>query len=282
MKSTLSFLLIVFVSVTISCKDRDPGIYFIDQTGLDLYWHHTFGLDKGRYILFGFSSAETQSDEFELKFDYTIKGREILIKLRETVSKGKCPEFPGSWGKECTSNGTVFIPENALSQGQYKFILEIEGRKVTSTLTIDPEKYTIQIPQNDLLSSRISAVYPVPKNLLFGSIGFVGGTDENLARTLISELEKLGLTPVTVPDYPYRDLDAVHSKHLEKEFREPNNYSISILMNLNATDAKTVFEKVAAYYEATDKKLRIGLYCSNNMEQINGGPGDQLTEFYKK
>jgi len=99
MKSTLSFLLIVFISATISCKDRDPGIRFVKQTGLDLYWHHTFGLDKGRYILLGFSSARPQPEEFELKFDYTIKGREILIKLRETISKGKCQEYPGSWGK---------------------------------------------------------------------------------------------------------------------------------------------------------------------------------------
>lgn len=281
MKRTSCFLLILVISVTISCKDKDPGLQFAENTGLDLYWHHTAGLDKGRYLLLSFMSAKAQRDEFEFKFVYTIKGREILIQLRETISKGKCQLYPGPWGDECTSRGDIFIPESELSQGTYKFILQVDDRKVTSTLIVDAEKYTLQIPSNDFFKTRITTVYPAPENLVFGSIGYVGAANAQLAQTLIADLEKLGLTVAKVPDYPYRDLGGGSIKHLATEFWEPDNYMVSVLFQLNSTDVRTVFEMVRNYYESTGRKLQIGLFCSNNMEQLTGGPGSQLDVFYK-
>ena len=280
MKRIVLFVLIAFVSFTISCKDRDPGLRLIENTGLDLYWHHTAGLDKGRYLLFSFMSAKAQQDQFEFKFDYKIQGRDILIQLRETVSKGKCQEFPGPWGNECTSRGDVFIRESELLQGQYNFILEVDDRKVSSILNFDGEKYTLKIPANDFLSSQISTVYPTPKNLIFGSIGYFQSTDAHLADSLIADLEKLGLKKADIPDYPYRDLGPDGIEHLKTHFWEPNNYSISLLFDLNTSDVKTVFENVRKYYNLTGKKLRISLFCSNNMEQLNGGPDTELDVFY--
>jgi len=166
MKRALHFLLIIAVSLTISCKERDPGLRFAENTELSLYWHHTARLDKGRCLLLSFMSAKAQRDEFEFKFDYKIQGQEILIKLRETVSKGKCQHYSGPWDDECTSRGDILIPENEIPQGQYKFIVQVDDQKVISTLDIDAEKYTLQIPANDFLNSNITTVYPAPKNLI--------------------------------------------------------------------------------------------------------------------
>ncbi|KAA6432726.1 hypothetical protein FEM33_23695 [Dyadobacter flavalbus] len=281
MKRISCFLQILIISVCVSCKDKDPGLQFAGNTGLDLYWHHTAGRDKGRYLLLSFMSAKAQRDKFEFKFEYRIKGREILIQLRETVSKGKCQIYPGPWGDECTSRGDVFIPESELTQGTYRFILQVDDRKVMSTLIVDPEKYTLQIPSNEFFNSKITTVYPTPENLIFGSIGYTGTENAKLATALIADFEKLGLTVAKVPDYPYRDLGGGSFKHLETKFWEPDHYMVSVLLQLNSSDVRTVFEMVRKYYESTGKKLQIGLFCSNNMEQLTGGPDSQLDAFYK-
>lgn len=276
MKRTSYLLVVVFLSITIGCRDKDPGLRFAENTGLNLYWHHTALPEKGRGLVLSFTSAKAQRDEYEFKFDYKIRGQEILITLQETLHKGKCQEFPGSWGNECTSRGDIFISESELSQGQYKFIVEVNDQKVISTFTIDAEKYTLQIPGNGFFNSHITSVYPAPKNLIFGSIGYFGMDNKHLADTLIANFEKLGLTGATIPDHPYSDLGGSSIKHLKTDFWEPNNFSVAILLHLNSADVRTVFEMVRKYHALTDKKLRIGLYSSNNMEQLLGGPNSEL------
>jgi hypothetical protein len=130
------------------------------------------------------------------------------------------------------------------------------------------------------LNGNITTVYPAPKNLIFGSIGYLGAENAQLADTLIANLEKLGLTAATIPDHPYRDLGGSTIKHLKTEFWEPNNYSVLLLFQLNSSDVRTVFEMVRKYYDLTGKKMRIGLYCSNNMEQLTGEPESKLDVFY--
>lgn len=279
MKRTLHFFLIAFGSIAIGCKDHDLGLRLAENTGLSLYWHHTAGLDKGRYLLFSFMSAKAQRNEFKFKFDYRIRGREILITLRESVSRGQCQEYPGPWGNECTSRGDISIPESELSEGQYHFIVQVNDRKVTSTLIVDAEKYTLQIPVNDFFNSSIASVYPAPKNLIFGSIIYTGVENAHLVDALVAELGKLGLSATTIPDHPYQHLGQV--KHLKTEMWEPNNYKISLLFHQNSTSVETVFEMVRKYYDLSGRKFGIGLYCSNNMEQLTGGPGGELKVFYR-
>lgn len=122
-------------------------------------------------------------------------------------------------------------------------------------------------------------MYPTPENLIFGSIGYTGKAKAKLATTLIADLEKLGLTVAKVPDYPYRDLGGSGIKHLETQFWEPDHYMVSVLFQLNSSDVQTVFEMVRKYYESTGRQLQIGLFCSNNMEQLTGGPDNQLNVF---
>lgn len=279
MKRTSSFLLIALISVCISCKDRDPGLRSIDENGLSLYWHHTFGLDKGRYLLFSFMSAVQQRDRYEYVFDYEIKGREITVKLRETISTGQCPSFPGSWGDLCTSRGDIYIPENELSVGQYKLILQVKNKRVVSTFTVEADKYTLQVPSNDFFTNSISTVYPMPANLIFGSIYYQGATTKRFADALIADFEKLGLTVANLPDYPYRDMP-IKQDHLSEIYVAPDFHAIWILFRLNGVDIKTAFETAQKHYALSGKEIGLSLYCSNNMEQLTGSTHDELKAYY--
>ncbi len=260
-------LLLWFV-LSAGCKNRDE-LNVMDDEGLSLYWHHAADTEKGRCLFMSFMTTKPSRDKADYKFEYQIQGRVIDVRLVEKISKGKCQVFPGPDGDQCQSWGDIFIPETALSEGSYEFRLRTGKTLVTSDLIVGKNQYELKVPVNSYFATGIPFVYAIPKNIVFGSIGYYGKENEVFAKALIDELSNAGLKPGTIPSHPYRYLMEDRQTHLAKSFWEPDQYSINLLFSWDGDFAK-VAEICKKHFEQSKKQLGIGLWNSNFMEQIIG------------
>ncbi len=84
------------------------------------------------------------------------------------------PSSGGDDPNKCNASGEFYLTDKELSNGIYSLTIIMPNFKVTSELTITDEKFTLDIPANKYLSSSIKYVYPIPKNILFGSVVYRG------------------------------------------------------------------------------------------------------------
>lgn len=244
-------------------KDPDPVVERMNSEGFGLYWHHEVFSEQGRGLLFGFSALKGTQTDYDLKFSYDIKGNIIRVRLVDVIEKGPClidPGFTPNGTSDCQPDGTIFIPDKSLSNGDYVFELVTKDFKVTSRLNVTSEKVSLDIPTNEHFSSTIPAVFPIPEGILLGSLIYSGSENEKFARSFINELSSLGIKPATLPDLSYRHLDVKQNGNLMQRYWEPDNHSISLLYHYD--DARPVFELARKYLGLSEQKLQIYLYTS--------------------
>lgn len=268
MKRLFHFLLITLTAFCTHCKNRDE-LNIMDDEGLSLYWQHVANVEKGRHLFLSFSNAKPSSNRAEYKFEYKIQGRVIDVRLVEKIDKGKCPVFPGPWGDQCQSRGDLYIPETELAEGTYQFRLQTGKTTVASELIVGDNQYELKVPASPHFTTNIPVVYAIPKHIVFGSAYYYGKENELFVQALVEDLTKAGLKPAAIPAHPYAYLPEDAQTHLQKRFWEPDSYLINFLFSYDGDFGK-IAEICKKHFEQSQKRVGIGLWNSDFMEQITG------------
>lgn len=248
-----------------SCEN-DDRLSIPTINGLSLYWDHEVFGDEGRRLRFEGSTTDEFDNNYELEFNTSVEDKSITVRLTKSIDKGKCQFFPmpvvgDDDPNKCNSSGDFYLSDKELDNGVYSLKIIMPSFEVTSELTVTDEKVTLKIPTNNFLKSSIENVYPIPPNLLFGSLVYQGSSNTIDAEIFLDNLSKLGLIQTTVPDYPYRHLTVDENGNRPVSHWEPDNHSIGFLYKMNNTGFKTIFEESKKYFNQTN--LNIYLYTSN-------------------
>lgn len=280
-KTTLG-LILTLVSI-FSCDNNDSlSIPTID--GLSLYWDHEIFGDEGRRLRFEATTNNEFDNDYDLEFQTSINDKTITATLTKTIDKGKCQWFPMPTAGDddpsnCNASGVFYLADKELSNGTYSLTITTPTFRVTSKLTITDELATIDIPANEHLSSSIKYVYPIPKNILFGSVFYKGSNNTDDANEFLVYLSNLGLIETTVPNYPYRHLAVDETGRLTNSNWQDDNYSIGVLYKMNNVDIKTIFEESKKYFDQTN--LNISLFTSNG-DEAHFSKSEGITIVYSK
>lgn len=253
--------LILLLIAIFSCDHDDLSIPPIQ--GLSLYWHHDVFGDEGRGLQFEATTTNTFDNNYDLVFNTTVVNKTIIVRLTNSIDKGKCPYFPGLVAGDptkCNASGEFYISDKQLDPGVYTLKVITPSFEVTSTLTVTTEKVTWIIPTNPFVACSIEHVYPIPPNLLYGTIVYQGSTNTNDAKNFLAYLTSLGLSQTTVPNYPYRYLTVDENGQPPVSDWEPDYHSIGLLFKMNNIDFKTIVEKSKEYFN--QRNLNIYLYTS--------------------
>ncbi|MEQ1587659.1 MAG: hypothetical protein ABL895_17365 [Cyclobacteriaceae bacterium] len=231
--------------------------------GLSLYWDHEVG-NKERNLRFEFYGRTELENSYKLVFDYSINKRDILIELVNKIDNGKCPSFPGPKGGDlCSPRGGFSIPDSVLLEGAYKISLKTPDFQTDSELIVSENKYTLTVLPNEYFSSSIKEIYPIPKNLLFGSVVYSGDENTKFATDFFNDLLILGLTKTTVPNYPYRYLSVNEEGKAISSHWPPANHALGFLyaMHNNFDDIVNLAKE-----HVNKANIKIYLYSGNGDE----------------
>lgn len=275
MKAKIIFIGFI-LSIGLNGCQKD-GIYrnsLSGSEGLSLYWNHRIFGEEGRGFIFEFYENQRDENFYELIFKYDIdnKRKDIDIYLIDKIDKGKCPMFPSPNRTDnlCISNGDIFIPEDMLKDGDYTFTIRTADFMVKSSFTINLDKVTLKIPDNEYFSSSIEEVFPTPVNLLYGNVVFTGEGNTEFAHEFFKKLESLGLKEVIVANPPF-NLSVDDSGKPENQHWPPDNHSLAFLYSMNVSFQR-IFELSNVYFNKYD--LNIYLFSSNGdqayLSKING------------
>lgn len=275
-KALYHFAMLFLLSFVFSCEKKDLEINRAGREGFGLYWHHeVFG--NSRHLLLDFTNNEGLRNDYDLHFEYTVKGREINVWLADATDRGACPKYAG-WGDSelCYSNGSVRIPDKELPAGTYTLSVFTNKMRSVSELVVATDKISLHIPPNSPLNSTIKEVYPIPRDILFGDILYDGTQNGKFAQNLIKELTLLGLRPAEIPPHDYRGLNIENKPHLSEETWDDDKHSIRVIFAMTK-DFRQVMEVVQKHYELSDRKLKIGLFSSNgDQAYLNLGDSDRI------
>jgi hypothetical protein len=258
---------LIFIMFAIFSCEQDDRISIPPVDGFTLYWDHdVFGL-HGRRLRFEASTTNEFDNDYDLIFNSSIENNSITATLANSVDNGKCPNYPmpaDPTPNTCSASGGFYLPDKLLANGTYSLKIVAPTFEITSELIVTDEQVELKIPANDRLESFIQYVYPIPKNLLFGSIIYQGSLNTNDAENFLNELKNLGLIETTVPNHPYRNLSVdENGQPIDQEW-VVDNHLIGFLYDLNNVDVKTIFEESKKYFNETD--LNIDLFTSNGDE----------------
>jgi hypothetical protein len=266
-------LIIIFI---VACDDKefendiDYEINYNDSliaiSGLTLYWDHEVFGKEGRRVRFEFYDVVQHSFDYKLDFRYSLKNNMLDIYLVDTINQGKCAVFPSPDGLDtmCTSRGGFYIPDSLLINGNYRFNLNTRDFKVNCDFNVNDSSYNLIIPDNDNFVSSINLVYPIPKDIVNGSIVFKGSDNIENANKLKEDFLSLGLLETSLPNYPYRHLLVNDDGTPIDDTWPPDNYSFGLVYKSNGITFKQIVETSEKNYLSTD--LNIYLYS---------GMGDQ-------
>jgi hypothetical protein len=283
MKTRTTLGLVLLIISIFSC-DNDDNLSIPTINGLSLYWDHEVFGDEGRRLRFEATTTNNFDNDYDLEFNTSVVNKTITARLTKSIDKGKCPFFPMPVAgdddpNKCNASGEFYISDKDIDNGVYSLKIIMPSFEVTSNLTVTSEKVTLAIPTNTFLESSIENVYPIPPNLLFGTIVYQGSTNTNDAENFLDYLTNLGLNQTTVPNYPYRHLTVDENGLRPISHWEPDNHSIGFLYKMNSTDFKTIFEKSKEYFN--QKNLNIYLYTSNG-DQAFLSKSEGITVVYSK
>ncbi|HMP29047.1 MAG TPA: hypothetical protein PKD85_05580, partial [Saprospiraceae bacterium] len=197
----LVFLIIISLLFT-NCSREVPEIMEIKK--ISTYWHFGFSEDNDRGLLFAFYDDIKRPNKLDLKFKWHITGQNILIELVDFEDKGLCPIFPSPFPnleKNCTSDGSIFIPEDMIPTGSYKFNIKAESVNISLDFNFDGIKYSFIIPNETQFSITKKEIYPMPKNILFGSVVYEGEESTAAAQGFKNDLNNLGFMDIIVPNF---------------------------------------------------------------------------------
>ncbi|MBN8825550.1 MULTISPECIES: hypothetical protein [unclassified Spirosoma] len=251
-------LVALLAGIVFGCQE-DTNIAAVANDGLSLYWDHEIFGEEGRRFRFEFSSQKALSEQYQLVFQKTITGNVITVRLTNTTSQGPCQPFPGD-KPSCISKGGFSIPETDLPPGPYTINLITPSFTESGQLTITSEKAVLDLGANKQFTSSIEQVFPIPRQLLFGSIVYTGSDKTQAANNLIAYLSTLGVTPVTLPDHPYRHLSR-EALHLATKDWPEDNHMISLLYSMKRS-FRDIVGDLKRYVDQTGQPLSIYLYSS--------------------
>lgn len=265
MKTRTTLVPILLILAIFSCEN-DDRLSIPTINGLSLYWDHEVFGDEGRRLRFEGSTTNEFDNDYELEFNTSVVDKSITVRLTKSIDKGKCQYFPmpvvgDDDPNKCNASGDFYLSDKELDNGVYSLKIIMPSFEVTSELTVTDEKVTLEIPVNKYLKSSIENVYPIPTNLLFGSLVYLGSSNTNDAEKFLDDLTKLGLIQTTVPNYSYRHLSVDENGRATASHWEPDNHSIGFLYKMNNKDFRTIFEESKKYFNQTN--LNIYVYTSN-------------------
>lgn len=251
----------------VGCDGRDEQP-LREVDGLSLYWKHEIFGAEGRRLAFEFYTPPVDQD-YDLIFDVSREDRTITARLSGMLPKGLCPVFPiptptSSDPGRCMASGGFELSEKELRPGSYTLRVITPSFEVNTELLVADQLIRLEIPANDHLTSSIQEVYPMPKDLLLGSVVYQGDSNGPDAEELFQLLEGLGLAAATLPPSPYRDQIVDETGAPLNTHWDPDNHSLGILYQLGQVDFKTVFKEVEVFFARTN--LNIYLYTSNGDE----------------
>jgi hypothetical protein len=254
------FSLLIIGLLIFGCKKDNFGPT-ASVKGLTMYWDHEVYGKEGRRLRFEFYETKTYRKDYKLLFDYKIEGNNITVVLRNKISKGKCKEYPSIDIKEgyCKPMGRFYIPEDSLlntKYDSYNFILRTSNFEAKAELIIEKDRFIITNSDNKRFPNGRKEVFPIPRNLLFGSVFFNELQNKQDAVDYLDSLKTIGLIETTVPNYPYRYLKVDDTGRPVNMFW-PNDESLGLLYKLNIPFEKIV-EVSEKFYNKTD--LNITLY----------------------
>ena len=243
---------------------------------LNLSWYHIFSSERERGLNFLFYGVERFKTSYELVFEYKIdnNNRSIEIILVDKIDRGECQCFSVGdggdacmdWDGLCEPSGNFYVPENLLIEGEYTFIVRTLNYTVRSEFFITKEKATLNIPENNYISSDIKEAFIAPPNLLYGRIIVDGGHNKNIVEDFLDDIRSLGQkdTIWTNPHITITDVDEA-GKPNNYFFPSSDRYSIGFLMT-QTSDFLTIFELAEIYI----KKFSITGYPYMSLASTNG------------
>ena len=265
---TKNFLIILLALSILSFKKNTINDTLASVDGLTLYMQHDVFGEGGRRLSLEFSETKQFKTNYSLVFQYKVINDTIAIRLIDKIDTEKNKKvkvvygMPGSSLK--TPRGRLALPDNLLSEKDYYFIIETSNFKVESKLTINNDKIVLDIPENKYFSCKKNIVYPIPKDLVFGSVIFYGDKDNECVAKFFKEFEAVGMTNVQVPNYPYNHLSVNDNGNPEIQYSPNGQNNIKFLYKMD-----TSFRKAARLAKKWyRKKLNIDYYIySSNGDQ---------------
>lgn len=255
---TLFKLMIIFL-LFISCSKYDNDS-LESVSGLSLYWDHEVFGEEGRRLRFEFYDPEEQTVDYELVFRYELNDRTLHVFLVDKIDRGKCQAFPSANGPDsiCVSKGGFYIPDTLLVKEHYQLNLHTKDFEVSCEFNVKDDFYQLIIPANEYFTSSIGEVYPIPNNIVYGSIVFNGIENSVYATKLKEDLLALGLLDTLLPNYPYRHLKVNNNGTAINESWPPDNYLLGLVYDSKGISFRQIVETCTKSYSTTD--LNIYLY----------------------
>lgn len=239
--------------------------YRPDIDAVSMYWDHEVFGKEGRRFRFELSGTQQFRNFYELNFGYSIQNNVITVTLDNVTDKGPAQVFPTGNGLDSLDNprGNFWIPEKLLPIGRYKFVLKLSHQTVEAEMLVDKDSVNLNIPSNSILSSGVTTVFPIPKNILFGGIIYKEGTGNTSADKFFNDLKTLGLTQTSLPDYAYRNLKVDVNGVIPMSTWPPDNVDVGILYTLNKSFLDVFEIAKSNFYE---NNIEIALFSSNGDE----------------
>ena len=280
MKAIYALGLILLLASVFSCDD-DLSVPAI--TGLTLYWDHEIFGDEGRRFRFEVTTTNGFGTDYELEFSKSIEDKSITVRLVNSIDNGRCPYFPSpgvtAGLQTCTASGSFYLSDEELDNGVYSLTIILPNFDVTSELTVTDELATLDVPDNNFLSSSTENVYPIPPDLVYGSIVYQDSSNANDAEDFLDHLTGLGLIQTTVPDYRYRHMDVDENGYPPEQHWDPDRHLIGFLYQMNSVEFKTIFEASKDYFFQSNLDLYI---YSSNGDQGRMSKSEGITVVYAK
>ena len=231
----------------------------IQTDGFGLYFHHNAIGKSGREILFSISSKKARENSYDLKFRYDVIANNINIRLESEVDKGKCPMVPmGGPIPMCTPEGDFTIPESLLPTGVYNFNFIANGDTAKGQLVVEEDRIDLELPKNNLLTYNLQEIYPLPRNILFGSVNY----QDPYTTQFLEAMEKAGFQSTKIPVHKYRNGPVLNEDGSAKDYN--GGLTFIFTLNNNYDKAKEIAKK---YYFESNKKLRVILYSTEGQEE---------------
>jgi len=232
----LTGFLISITLILSSCQKDSKNYYLLSKIdGLSFYWDHEVFGEEGRRVRFEFYGTKPFENTYDLKFEYSINEKNILIQLTDVIDKGKYinidPGFGG--GDLCAPSGRTYIPDTLLPIGKYTLTVKTLNFVTTADLIVNDDSIHLIIPPDQPLSTKINTIYPIPRNILFGAVVYSGEENTKSATDFVSNLLALGLPKIKLPNFPYSHLSVDESGNALNSSWQPNNYSLGLLFGIN-------------------------------------------------
>lgn len=248
-------------------KDKTNNKPLVSVEGLSLYIDHEVFSENGRELRFQFYETKQFENRFKLIFEYEIIGNDIVISLVDKIDteKNQNVHVVNDFGSLNTPTGTLSITDKQLSSSIYSLILKTSDHVIKSELLVSDEKIVLNIPPNNYFSCPKNIVYPIPKNLIFGSVQFSGQENIKYANDFFAQLESIGFIKTKVPNYPYRHLTVDNSGIQKDEHWPPDYHNIRFLYKMDGN-----FKKAVELAKEKFEKFNwdIYLYSSNGDQAI--------------